>query len=157
MYCMFHNVVKFSEGPNYFTYCREKMLRMPEQADSRNVIKKLKYCHAYTRRLYKTGWICNWIYWITHSYTQLQCIRSYSSLQFTCRVFTLYLHWFPVFQYSQIRLPATLQLFSEDCCSAQILTRALSLLNSLLSCQLTLMASPAITHSTDCPRSCPAI
>jgi hypothetical protein len=28
-------------------------------------------------------WIDNWIYWITHSYTQLQCIHSYSSLQFT--------------------------------------------------------------------------
>jgi uncharacterized membrane protein YwaF len=25
---------------------------------------------------YKTGyWIDNWIYWITHSYTQLQCIH----------------------------------------------------------------------------------
>jgi hypothetical protein len=26
-------------------------------------------------RLYKTGWIDNWIYWISHSYTQLQCIN----------------------------------------------------------------------------------
>jgi hypothetical protein len=32
-------------------------------------------------RLYKTGWIDNWIYWITHSYTQLQCIHCYSSQQ----------------------------------------------------------------------------
>jgi hypothetical protein len=34
-------------------------------------------------RLYKTGWTDNWIYWITHSYTQLQCIHfttHYSSL-----------------------------------------------------------------------------
>jgi hypothetical protein len=32
-------------------------------------------------RLYKTGyWIDNWIYWVTHSYTQLQCITLYNSL-----------------------------------------------------------------------------
>jgi hypothetical protein len=31
---------------------------------------------ARMRRLYKTGyWIDNWIYWITNSYTQLQCIH----------------------------------------------------------------------------------
>jgi hypothetical protein len=82
------------------------------------------------RRLYKTGWIDNWIYWITHSYTQLHCIRSYSSLQFTCRVFTLYLHSLPLFQYRRIRSPATLQLFSEDCCSARILTTVTALLYS---------------------------
>jgi uncharacterized membrane protein YwaF len=35
-------------------------------------------------RLYIYGyWIDNWIYQITHSYTQLQCIHSYNSLQFT--------------------------------------------------------------------------
>jgi hypothetical protein len=34
-------------------------------------------------RLYKTGWIDNWIYWITHNYTQLQCMHFYSSLQFS--------------------------------------------------------------------------
>jgi hypothetical protein len=41
----------------------------------------------------------------------------------TCWVFTLYLHWLPVIQYRRIRSPATLQPFSEDCCSARILTR----------------------------------
>jgi hypothetical protein len=41
----------------------------------------------------------------------------------TCRVFTLYLHSLPVSQYHRIRSPATLQLFSEDCCSARMLTR----------------------------------
>jgi hypothetical protein len=56
----------------------------------------------------------------------------------TCRVFTLYLHWLPVFQYRRVRSPATLQLFSEDCCSARTLTRNSCNCNSLLSCQLTL-------------------
>jgi hypothetical protein len=43
-------------------------------------------------RLYKTGWIDNWIYWIT----QLHTITVYTLLQLltvhyhTCRVFTLY-------------------------------------------------------------------
>jgi hypothetical protein len=35
------------------------------------------------RLIYNGYWIENWIYWITHSYTQLECIHSYSSLQFT--------------------------------------------------------------------------
>jgi hypothetical protein len=80
------------------------------------------YCRAYLWQLYKTGWIDNWIYWITHNY-------SVSALQLTtvhyntCRVFTLCLHSLPVSQYRRICLPATLQLFSEDCCSARTLTR----------------------------------
>jgi hypothetical protein len=62
-------------------------------------------------------------------HTQLHTITVYTLLQLhtvhynTCRVFTLYLHWLPVFQFRRIRSPATLQLFSEDCCSARILTR----------------------------------
>jgi hypothetical protein len=62
-------------------------------------------------------------------HTQLHKITVYTFLQLltvhynTCRVFTLYLHWLPVFHYPRIRSPATLQLFSEDCCSARILTR----------------------------------
>jgi hypothetical protein len=53
-------------------------------------------------------------------YTLLQLLTVHYN---TCRVFTLYLHWLPVFQYRRIRSPATLQLFSKDCCSARILTR----------------------------------
>jgi hypothetical protein len=77
-------------------------------------------------------------------HTQLHTITVYTLLQLltvhynTCRVFTLYLHWFPVFQYLRIRSPATLQLFSEDCCSARILTRnstELCRLNSELTTQ----------------------
>jgi hypothetical protein len=89
-------------------------------------------------------------------HTQLHTITVYTLLQLTtvhyntCRVFTLYLHSLPLFQYRRIRSPATLQLFSEDCCLARILTRNWNcprhLVNSLLSCQLTLMASLAITH-----------
>jgi hypothetical protein len=66
-------------------------------------------------------------------HTQLHTITVYTLLQLTtvhyntCRVFTLYLQWLPVFQYRRIRSPATLQLFSEDCCSARILTRNCSL------------------------------
>jgi hypothetical protein len=44
--------------------------------------------------IYDGYWIDNWIYWITHSYTQLQCIHSYS--------FTVY--------YSSCRAPLQLQL-----------------------------------------------
>jgi hypothetical protein len=59
---------------------------------------------------------------ITHNYSvyglQLTTVHYH-----TCRVFTLYLHSLPVFQYRRIRSPATLQLFSEDCCSARTLTR----------------------------------
>jgi hypothetical protein len=33
-------------------------------------------------------WIDNWIYWITHSYTQLQCIHFTLAVHYsTCRVF----------------------------------------------------------------------
>jgi hypothetical protein len=33
-------------------------------------------------------WIGNWIYWITHSYTQLQCIHFTLTVHYsTCRVF----------------------------------------------------------------------
>jgi hypothetical protein len=61
-------------------------------------------------------------------HTRLHTITVYTLLQLltvhynTCRVYTLYLHWLPVFQYCRIRSPATLQLFSEDSCSARILT-----------------------------------
>jgi hypothetical protein len=75
-------------------------------------------------RLYKTGyWIDNWIYWITHSYTQLQRIHSYSSLQFTIHVPSLLTGVFTGCLSSNtagsVHLQnslATLQLFSEDCC-----------------------------------------
>jgi hypothetical protein len=43
-----------------------------------NIVSRI--CGDYIKDGY---WIDNWIYWITHSYTQLQCIHSYSSLQFT--------------------------------------------------------------------------
>jgi hypothetical protein len=84
-------------------------------------------------------------------HTQLHTITVYTLLQLTtvhcntCRVFTLYLHCLSVFQYRRIRSPATLQLFSEDCCSARLLTHWLQPLRcrilthySLLSCHLTL-------------------
>jgi hypothetical protein len=41
------------------------------------------YCRTYSGDYIYGYWIDNWIYWITHSYTQLQCIHSYNSLQFT--------------------------------------------------------------------------
>jgi hypothetical protein len=75
---------------------------------------------------YKTGyWIDNWIYWTTHSYTQLQCIRSYTSLHFTIKLAESHAVSSLVASLPnrRIRSPATLQLFSEDCCSARILTR----------------------------------
>jgi hypothetical protein len=50
-----------------------------------------KYCRAYVATIhsYKTGyWIDYWIYWITHSYTQLQCIHFTLAVHYsTCRVF----------------------------------------------------------------------
>jgi hypothetical protein len=59
---------------------------------------------------------------VTHNYSEytLQLTTVHYN---TCQVFTLYLHWLPVFQYRRIRSPATMQLFSEDCCSARTLTR----------------------------------
>jgi hypothetical protein len=77
-------------------------------------------------RLYKTGigLTTGFIgsHTVTHNYsaTLLQLTTVHYN---TCRVFTLYRHWLPVFQYRRIRSPATLQLFSEDCYSAQILIR----------------------------------
>jgi hypothetical protein len=59
---------------------------------------------------------------VTHSYS-VYALQLTTVHYNTCRVFTLYLHSFPVFQYRRILSPATLQLFSEDCCSARILTR----------------------------------
>jgi hypothetical protein len=87
--------------------------------------KTKKLVHIVVRivwRLYKTGWIDNWIYWITHNYS-VYALQLTTVHYHTCRVFTLYLHSLPVFQYRRIHSPATLQLFSEDCCSAQLLTR----------------------------------
>jgi hypothetical protein len=59
---------------------------------------------------------------VTHNYSVYTL--QLTTVQYnTCWVFTLYLHWLPVLQYRRICSPASLQLFSEDCCSAQILTR----------------------------------
>jgi hypothetical protein len=75
------------------------------------------------RRLYNAG------IGLTTGFIGSHTITVYALLQLTtvhyntCRAFTLYLHWFPVFQYRRIRSPATLQLFSEGCCSARTLTR----------------------------------
>jgi hypothetical protein len=94
---------------------------------------------------YKTGyWIGNWIYWITHSYTQLQCIRSYSSLQFTITLA----------ESSRCIFTRCLSSKSQDpfACNSSLKTAArpeYSLVTPGLvtaNCQLTLMASLAITH-----------
>jgi hypothetical protein len=63
--------------------------------------REREYCRAYVATIWDGYWIDNWIYWITHSYTQLQCIHSYSfTVHYnTCRVSSLCLHWVPVFQY----------------------------------------------------------
>jgi S-adenosylmethionine/arginine decarboxylase-like enzyme len=77
-------------------------------------------------RLYKTGIgiTTGFIesHTITHNYS-VYALQLTTVHYNTCRVFTLCLHSLPVFQYRRIRSPATLQLFSEDCCSARILTR----------------------------------
>jgi hypothetical protein len=84
------------------------------------------------------------------NHTQLHTITVYTiynSLQFniTLAESSQCLHLLPVFQYRRIRSPATLQLFSEDCWSARILTRISTEIctrnYSLLSCQLTNSAS----------------
>jgi hypothetical protein len=77
-------------------------------------------------RLYKTGigLTTGFIgsHTVTHNYSV--CTLQLTTVHInTCRIFTLYLHWLPVFHYRRIRSPATLQLFSEDRCSARILTR----------------------------------
>jgi hypothetical protein len=106
--------------------------------------------------LYKTGyWINNWIYWVTHSYTQLQYIHSYSSLQFTTALAESSHCIFTGCLSSNIAGSIRLQLFSEDCCLAWILTRNCLTwdytrnsrnCNSLLSCQLTNSADCAISY-----------
>jgi hypothetical protein len=80
------------------------------------------YCRVYVATIIRrvgvtTGFIGS--HTVTHNYSVYTLTAHYN----TCRVFTLYLHWLPVFQYCRISSPATLQLFSEDCCSARILTR----------------------------------
>jgi hypothetical protein len=85
----------------------------------------LIYCRAYAATIYKTGigLTTGFIgsHTVTHNYSVyvLQLITVHYN---TCWVFTLCLHWLAVFQYRRIRSPASLQLFSEDCCSARILT-----------------------------------
>jgi hypothetical protein len=59
---------------------------------------------------------------VTHNYS-VYALQLTTVHYHTCRVFTPYLHSLPVFQSRRIRSPATLQLFSEECCSARILTR----------------------------------
>jgi hypothetical protein len=66
-----------------------------------------RMCGDYIRRGIglTTGFI--WSHTVTHNYSvyalQLTTVHCH-----TCRVFTLYLHSFPVFQYRRIRSPATL-------------------------------------------------
>jgi hypothetical protein len=73
--------------------------------------------------IYDGYWIDNWIYWISHSY-------SVYTLQFTIAAATLLAS--PAITYSlQPDCSLNSQLFSEDCCSARILTHNYSLtLNS---------------------------
>jgi hypothetical protein len=75
------------------------------------------------RLIYDGYWIDNWIYWITHSYTQLQCIHSYSSLQFTTTLAESSHCVFTGCLSSNIAGSVCLQLISEDCCLARILAR----------------------------------
>jgi hypothetical protein len=70
---------------------------------------KYIYSRAYSVATISDGcWIDNWIYWVTHSYTQLQCIRSYSSLPFTITLAESSHCIFTGFQYHRIRSAATL-------------------------------------------------
>jgi hypothetical protein len=81
---------------------------------------------------------------VTHNYS-VYALKLTTVHYHTCRIFTLYLHSFPVFQYRRIHSPATLELFSEDCCSARTLIHNWNCprhswtrnWNSPLSCQLT--------------------
>jgi hypothetical protein len=105
---------------------------------STNILSRI--CGHYIRRVgLTTGFIGS--HTVTHNYS-VYALQLTTVHYNTCRVLTLYLHSLPVFQYRRIRSPATLQLFSEDCCSARILTRNS---NSLLSCQLTNSADSAIS------------
>jgi hypothetical protein len=107
------------------------------------------WCGDYIRRVgLTTGFIGS--HTITHNYSVYALQLTTVHYQ-TCRVFTLYLRSLPVSQYRRISSPATLQLFSEDCCSARTLTRnsrncPRHLVNSLLRCQLTNSADSAISY-----------
>jgi hypothetical protein len=113
----------YSENPMY-TYERMRTGSLFQYTISiLRVLRILsRLCSDYIRRV--LDWQLDLL-----DHTQLHTITVYTLLQLltvhynTCRVFTLYLHWLPVFQYSRIPSPATLQLFSEDCCSVRILTR----------------------------------
>jgi hypothetical protein len=47
------------------------------ESESQNIGK---YCRRIVWRLYKTGWIDNWIYWITHNYSVCTFTAHYSLL-----------------------------------------------------------------------------
>jgi hypothetical protein len=81
-------------------------------------------------------WIDNWIYWITHSYTQLQCIHSYS--------FTVH--------YSTCRVSLQLQLTLTT--ESQLLLSFFRA-QDLLQTQLALTGNQ-LTWNCNCPRNCPS-
>jgi hypothetical protein len=59
--------------PNSHIKLNKSFLYMSSIKSIKFYITCLKYCHVFNRSDYRRSWIDNWIYWVTHSYTQLQC------------------------------------------------------------------------------------